>query len=265
MRISGRLAGLKAALPVPFGLISCYMGKVEGEAHAGLIVNGDPEQEAIQIPAGHSTFWVPNAQVSPEMVRIGHMEVQRRYELPSPHHTGHDTGFCLIGRQDGELGVLVDGIPGIPMGKANVANVTGVVNAIEVVTGPVLRGIDFEDSGAIEARITPEGRWFSFAKVDKDEPEIFLGRMATDVNLFRRRLLLARLLHALSRAFVFPPMIAAPHTIPLHPTRGQLSPAVGALEGHQVGNSGLPSVESEFFTHDLNRPHLPRCKVFGPI
>jgi hypothetical protein len=241
------------------------MGKVEGKAHAGLIIHGDSEQEAIQIPAGYPTLRVPEAQISPEMVRIGHMEMECRHKIPSPHHTGHDAGFCLIGRQAGELGVLVDGIPGIPMSKAHVPNVTGVVNAIEVVTGPVLRGIDFQDSGAIEARITPEGRWFSFAKVNEYEPEVFVGRITTDLNLFRIRLLLARLLHALSRAFVFPPMIAAPHTISLHPTRRQLSPAMGAPEGHHVGDPGLPPVESEFFTHDLNGPHLPRCKVLGPI
>jgi len=193
------------------------------------------------------------------------MEVECCHKLPSPHHTCHDAGFCLIGRQDGGFGVLVNGLPGIPMGKGDVPNVTGVVNAIEVVTGPVLRGIDFQYSGAIEARVAPQWRWFSFAKVDEDEPEIFLGRITTDVNLFRIGLLLTRLFHALSRAFVFPPMIATSHTIPLHPTHRQLSPAMGAAEGHHVGNPGLPSVESEFFTHDLNGPHLPRCKVFGPI
>ena len=103
-----------------------------------------------------------------------------------------------MGGQDGEFGVLVNRLPGITMGKTNVPNVTGIVYTIEVVTGPVFRWIDFEDSGAIEAGITPERRRFFVAKVHEDESKILLGRIATNVNLFRIGLILTRLLDALS-------------------------------------------------------------------
>src|SRR5579862_612788 len=124
------------------------------------------------------------------------------------------------------------------MGERQVHRVGCVVDAIEVIAGPIFRWIDVQHARLLKFRVARQSRGCTLTEIGKDEAHVFLSRIALDAYLGRERLIFAWLLDALPRGVVFPAMVQAADAIVFHPAAGQLSATMSTAERSNMGCAG---------------------------
>jgi hypothetical protein len=108
-------------------------------------------------------------------------------------------------------------------------------------------------------------RSVAIAKISEYQAQIFPSGITIYANLASERFLLRGLLCALTRPVEQPSVIYAADAVAFDPTSGELRPSMRAAKSHNVGRSGLATIESEALAHDLDGFSLAGAKLFGPM
>jgi len=151
------------------------------------------------------------------------------------------------------------------MGESHMTWIACVINPVEIVTRPNFWSACIQNSRLLKVGMAPERRRIPFSNESKDQTQILTGRITSNSHLAGKCLVFSRLLHTLPRSIVSPPVVAAADGFSLHPTRGQLSPAMRTVKVYQVELAALALVKGEPFAHELNGDCLAGGQVLRAI
>ncbi len=194
-------------------------------------------------------------------MNIGHTEIVNLCRSAGKIHVRYQPPGCFrSGNPGGDAAPGVGREIAVAMRKRQVRRVAGILQMLEIVAWPeqIRKGI--QNTFDFKVGITWERRRFAFAKVGKDQSEVFLCWAASDADLLRERLLLGRLFDALARAVVFPAVIHASEAIAFDPSGRELRSAMSAAKVDYM-RALFSAVECEVFTHDPDRFGMSGCQI----
>src|SRR6202035_5655211 len=126
-------------------------------------------------------------------------------------------------------------------------------------------GFDFKDACAFKLRKPWQFRLSAAAKVSKDKPEIFAGRIACDPHVFGEADGLGRLIDAFATAVVCPTVIEATDAVAFDPADRERGAPMRAARADDERRAALAAIQRKILVHDAQRHRAPGLKVIRPI
>src|SRR5205823_2359033 len=106
---------------------------------------------------------------------------------------------------------------------------------------------------------------FKVAQVGEDEAQVFLARIALDLDFLGEAGVLGGLLDALAGRVILPAVVEAAEAVPLDPASAELRPPVRAPELQQMRAAALAAVEGKVLAHDADGLCMPARQVLGTL
>jgi hypothetical protein len=138
--------------------------------------------------------------------------------------------------------------------------VASVIEAVEIVARADER-FYFKNACGFKFRKPGQFGLSAFAKVSKDKPEIFAGRVACDPHVFDEARRLGGLIGAFTPAVVFPAVIEATDAVAFDPADRKPSAPMRATRADDERRAALATVQGKILAHDTQRHRAPDLKV----